>query len=152
MKFFHRRIGRLFVIVGMFGALAAGTSGCFRHGTPEQKIEYVKNKVANKLDLNDEQKKILDKAKEPLHALLKEQEDLRSKHLSELKNALERGGKVESDLFLSLYGDRRDSFDKYAPKFAEIFSELSATLTPEQRTELQELVTKWENRRRHHKK
>jgi Spy/CpxP family protein refolding chaperone len=135
-------VGAIFLI-SAFGLMAAKR---YRDMTPEEIIELIAEKVADRLDLDAEQE-------QRMHALI---DEIRSTHKVVHKNreadrlrVMEelRSEEVDQEMLLELYTSRRDAMEERLPKILAKFADFHNALNDEQKEEiiehLQEKHSRW---------
>jgi Spy/CpxP family protein refolding chaperone len=143
---------RYFLLIPIFAFTLAGATGCWRHWSPEERVDHYASKLKSRLSLNDAQNaKLTDLANE-LKAV--ERETPRSDLKPQLLN-LVNSPTVDAADVKSMIQNRRDevgkridaNFDRIFPKY-KAFHE---SLTPEQRKEASEFIEKnWEQYHGHY--
>jgi Spy/CpxP family protein refolding chaperone len=128
------------IIIG-FGitALTLGTLAACGHKykDPEAKAEWFTEKVASKLDLNEDQRQKLDE----VAALYVENRKERDKYREKTRDTIIELSKAESfdqQKAMSLVQERSRITEEYAPKMVNAYAEFHNMLNAEQRAEITE--------------
>jgi hypothetical protein len=129
-------MGTLFIILSL-GMIAAKS---WRDMSPEEMVGYIKDKVSDRLDLDDAQVEKLDALIEEIVAT---HGTLHKDHESDRELALTELGSDEIDqaLLLDLYQTRRDAFDERLPKILAKFADFHNALNDEQKAQIIEHMT-----------
>lgn len=142
MRPFYRR---KLPIIGMI--LAAGgialASGC-RHHTPEQRVAYVSEKIASKLDFNDQQKALLKDITDEVAKDMKEARERKKASAEEIKSMIS-GDVLNKTRVKELMKERQAFIDSKMDKYIDKVAALHATLTAEQKKEILEKIEKFQN-------
>ncbi len=123
-------------------------SGC-GHRSPEQRAEWMTEKIASKLELNEVQKKQLNSFKDELMDKKRQLRASRSTIEGELIAQL-RNEKIDQEHLKEVIAKEEAKLDEMASTFVTQLAEFHDSLTPEQRTKLTEMVEKWEDHRKRH--
>ncbi len=133
--------------VGLVGGVAAFGGHCpkgdghgYGHGH-EQRAERMVERIAGKLDLNQEQIAKLDKLKEDLLSLRTEMRENRSQHKQELM-ALITAPTLDQDKVLNMLKEKTQAEEQRAPEMIAAIANFSDSLTVEQKQELAETLEK----------
>lgn len=141
MRHAHRRkwpriLGFLFAI-GSIGVLA---TGCNR--SPEEKMTAISEKIADKLDFNDQQKVLLGDITNELKKDFAEEKSLRLAKKEEFKNML-LADDLDKARIKGLIKERQARMDSKIDKYLDKVAALHKTLTPEQKKEILEKAEKF---------
>lgn len=132
----------------VFGFAAVVTAaGCGGHCRSEQgKADWVTNRIANKLDLNDAQKAKLEELKVEILTL---RSDLRKGRNEDFANLMSQATAPELDQakLQALFDTRKETLEKSAPTVIAKLAEFHKTLNPEQKEKLVEIMKKFQ---KHH--
>jgi protein CpxP len=136
---------RLAKIAIMSSALVMGVgtlAACGHHyKTPEERAEYMVEKVADKLDLNDMQK-------EKLAAVKSEMMKLRKQFKGDQDNtpkqvlAIVSQPTLDRDALLNMINARTQAVSNNAPQIVAALGDFYDSLNPEQQAEVRELIEK----------
>jgi periplasmic protein CpxP/Spy len=113
-------------------AAAGGFDGGAWHRTPEEMVAHIKAEIAEKLDLNEDQKTTLDRIAGDMLAEHQELVNERLAFKSRFMDAL-RSEHVDSRELKSLFDSKKPTIDRVMQMAAEHISEFHSMLTPEQR-------------------
>lgn len=122
------------VCVALIGlAIAGGPAGGGWHRSPEEKIDYLKYKMADKLELNEMQKTTLDRIAEELLAEHSQWSGDRETFKASFMETLAKES-VSPEEIEALFETRRPAFKEMLDLVAGHIAEFHSVLTPEQRT------------------
>jgi Spy/CpxP family protein refolding chaperone len=123
-----------FVSICVFISAALLFSGCRSH-SPDHKVEFMVDYVAETLDLNDEQRAQLEEIKEEFIAKAREmhaqKEALHSDLMAELGKA-----EIDQEILKGLIAQKRTQMDEMINLAVTRLVEFHKTLSPEQREKL----------------
>jgi Spy/CpxP family protein refolding chaperone len=147
MHSFYRR--RRFGLGFVTALTAIGLLGSCRPRGPEQRTEWITDRISDKLDLNEQQKVKFNELKNTIL-------EARSRHTGEHRQASQEikamilSEKLESQKIQRLIEKRQQIMkQEFDPVFAKL-SEFHESLTPEQKREAVKLLEKFESRWHHH--
>jgi replication-associated recombination protein RarA len=135
----RKMIGIAIALIGL-GALSACHSR-----TPEARVDHVASKVANKLDLNAQQKVLLDDIANEIKKDMQAEKDIRLSMHSELK-AMIASEELDKTKVKSAIKAKMERIDGKVDKYLDKVAALHKSLNAEQRQELLALVEKFEPR------
>lgn len=123
------------VSVALIGLAIAGPGSGRWHHTPEEKVEYLKSKISEKLELTDAQKVVLNRIGEEI---LAEHDQLEGTHETFKTDLMETLNKeiVTPEELKALFETQKPVIDNLMQMAAEHIAGFHAILTPEQRTTL----------------
>jgi len=137
--------GRGFRALGILltlGGIGLMASGCYR--SPEERMTAISEKIADKLDFNDQQKAMLNDIVAEMKKDFAEEKAVRQSMKGEFKNML-LSDELDKAKIKGLIKERQarmePKFDKYIDKIAA----LHKTLTPEQKKEMIEKIEKFQS-------
>ncbi|WP_413288432.1 Spy/CpxP family protein refolding chaperone [Bdellovibrio sp. HCB337] len=141
MRHTHRRkwpriLGMLLALGGI-GVIAAG---CNR--SPEEKMTAISEKIADKLDFNDQQKGLLGDITNELKKDFAEEKSIRNAKKEEFKNML-LSDDLDKTKIKTLIKERQARMDSKVDKYLDKVAALHKTLTPEQKKEILDKVEKF---------
>lgn len=139
-------VKKLVGVFGIFAIAAIGVAGCHKFGSAEERAAFVHEKLTEKFDLSDQQQAILDKALGSVTAIIKENKSTQKDDFATIRKSIESGETIEPAVFINAYNARRAIIDKHVQQIATSLSELSATLSSEQRKDLLAMLSKVEKR------
>ncbi len=128
----------VFVLLAGIGFLP----GC-RQKSPEKRAEWITNKIASKLELTEVQKKELNSFRDELLEKRKELHQSRMTIREELLNQL-GNEKIDQEHMKEVIRKEEARLDETMSFFVERLAGFHASLTPEQRKKLIELVKEWD--------
>jgi protein CpxP len=146
MKSFIKFTMVTIVITTMLGAMS-GCAYSFRHKSPQERADWLVNKISDELKLNDAQLGKLNVLKDELLTM---RGDYRKKR-SETKLAIDEmlsQPTLDQTRALALIRDRTQEVNEKAPRAVSAFAAFYDSLTPEQQKKLHDEVT--ERMKRHH--
>lgn len=133
------------VIVGLVGLALAGGSHLYGPKSPAQRIDYVKSKLADVLDLTEMQKVAVDRMAEDILAEHGRVATRRGEFKARILDVLNQE-RVSPEDFTSLFEEKKPDIDRIMQLAAEHLAEFHSILTPEQRALL---ITEMENHHSH---
>ena len=124
-------MGTLFVLLSL-GLIAAKS---WRDMTPDEMVDYIEGRVADRLDLNEAQMEKLGALTDEIvathEALHKDRESDHELVASELGS-----DEIDQALLLDLYKTRRDAFDERLPKILAKFADFHNALNGGQKQQI----------------
>jgi Spy/CpxP family protein refolding chaperone len=124
------------VCVALIGlAVAGGPGGGGWHRSPEEKIAYLKSKIAEKLELNEMQKTTLDRIAEEMLDEHAQWSGTREAFKTSFMETLAKES-VSSEEIKALFETKRPVLEEMMELAAVHIAEFHSVLTPEQRTTL----------------
>ena len=133
----------------LLAVAALSLIGCSRHGTPEERADRVMKRIAQQLDLNDEQRTKLEAVKlEVLAArsrLGSEQQKLFDEVIVQVQ-----AGRLDQAKLIQLLERRQELQREAAPAVVAKVAEFHASLTAEQKTKAVEHLQHFRERMGHH--
>jgi flagellar motility protein MotE (MotC chaperone) len=123
------------VCVALIGLAIAGAGPGRWHHTPEEKIEFLKSKISEKLELTDAQKVTLNRIGEEVLAEHDQLEDRHETFKADLVETLEKET-VTTEELIELFETKKPVIDDLMQMAAGHIAEFHAILTPEQRATL----------------
>lgn len=133
-----------FLALGLVGALSLGAVAChFGRGTPEARAEFLVSRAKSKLDLNDTQGAKLDAIKAEWLSFHNEMKGTREQDRAWVKTELMKD-KIDVDAAAQLIARRRQALDAKIPVFLARLSDFHASLSPDQKKEVVELIEHFE--------
>lgn len=142
MRPFYRRKLPIIGLLLAAGGLALA-SGC-RHHTPEQRVAFVSEKIASKLDFDDHQKALLKEITDEIAKDMKEGRERRKANAGEIK-AMLAGDVLNKTRVKELLKERQAFIDSKMDKYIDKVAALHATLKTEQKKELLEKIDRFES-------
>lgn len=145
------RYGKRFGMLGIALAGALGAAGCNHHrgwhhgGNPEKRAEWMADKVADKLDLNDAQKA---KFKDVQDAMLSARKEMRAgrKDLHKELITMVKGPELDQARITTVVNERKAIFEKHLPVVVGKLAEFHKSLSDEQKAEAAEFLEKMHER------
>lgn len=142
----------LILIVLTILLTAAFMAGCSRYQfhskSPENKAEWIVKKISSELDLDDNQKAKLDKIKSEILAKHQNFGGMKSEIWNEVLSQV-KTEKIDEEKLNALLTDKETQFREMHTFMVSKFVEFHAILTPEQRIELAEKMTKFKEKYPH---
>lgn len=139
---------------GLIGAIFAGalaSAGCNHHrgwhhgGNPEKHADWMADKVADKLELNDAQKAKFKEVQDAMLAARKEMREGRKELHKELITMV-KGPELDQERLTAIANDRKAVFEKHLPLVVSKLAEFHKTLSAEQKAEAAEFLEKMQER------
>ncbi len=123
------------VCVALIGLAIAGTGSGPWHRTPEERVEFLKSRISEKLELTDAQKVVLNRIGDEI---LAEHDQLEGTHEAFKTSFMEtlKKDSVTPEELKELFETKKPVIDDLMQMAAEHIAEFHAILTPEQRTTL----------------
>ena len=134
------------VCIALIGLALAGGPGGGWHRTPEEKVEYIKSKIVEKLELDDSQKLALNRIGDEIIAEHQKMEDTHQTFKANLMDTLKKENLTAEDL-KTLFDAKKPVIDDLMQLAAEHIAEFHSILTPEQREILIAEIESHEGRR-----
>ena len=137
-----------FVSICVFISAALLFSGCRSH-SPDHKVEFMVDYIAETLDLNDGQRAQLDEIKEEFMAKAKQmhaqKEATRAEFMAELRNE-----EIDQEKVRDLIAQKRSQMDEMIDLAITRLVEFHKTLLPEQREKLVAKLEWFHEKHQHH--
>jgi Spy/CpxP family protein refolding chaperone len=123
----------------MFLALSAITLplACSRHHTPEERTDWIANRIATKLDLTEEQRVKLDAVKAET---LRARERVHGRHLWDEAMAQINEARLDETKLLALFDEHQRRQREAAPAILAKMAEFHGSLTPAQKEKAKEAL------------
>lgn len=130
-------------VLGLLAAIASIgiLAGCHRH-SPEEKIQYVSEKIASKLDFNDQQKSLFEDITKELKVDFAEEKKIRLSLKSEVQGMIQ-SDQLDKVRVKSLIKERQDRMNSKIDKYLDKVAALHKTLTADQKKEIIEKMDKF---------
>lgn len=142
---------RVWIIAVALAVLAAGmvaVSACHRHRSPSERADYLVDKVAKDLELNEAQRVKLDAVKQEALKAWAEIRNERRAALDEVIAEVEHD-RLDQAKLLALFARHQDLQSRLAPGVAAAAAEFHASLTAEQKTLALEHLRHFRERMQH---
>ncbi|MGD2037819.1 MAG: Spy/CpxP family protein refolding chaperone [Desulfobacterales bacterium] len=137
-----------FIFICVFISAALLFSGCRSH-SPDHKVEFMVDYIAETLDLNDGQRAQLDEIKEEFMAKAKQmhaqKEATRAEFMAELRNE-----EIDQEKVRDLIAQKRSQMDEMIDLAITRLVEFHKTLLPEQREKLVAKLEWFHEKHQHH--
>jgi periplasmic protein CpxP/Spy len=134
------------VCVVLIGLAIAGGPGGGWHRTPEEKVEFIKSKIVEKLDLDDSQKLALNRIGDEIITEHQQMEETHQTFKASFMDTLKKENVTADDL-KALFDTKKPVIDDIMQLAAEHIAEFHSILTPEQRETLIAEIESHEGRR-----
>jgi Spy/CpxP family protein refolding chaperone len=143
----RRLIATAIVVVLIIGAWSV--SACHRYRSPAERADWMAGKIAKELELDDQQRVKLDAIKQEFLAARAE---MRTQHEAMLDKVLAQiqTDHLDQTKLLQLLDEHHALETRLAPSVLAKVAELHATLSPKQKAEAVEQVTRVRERMRQH--
>jgi Spy/CpxP family protein refolding chaperone len=135
------------IVIVMAALVSLVLAGCY-HRTPEQRAEYMVNRMAEELSLSDVQKAQLEKIKNEFLVRRAEMPKLREETVKEA-NALMRSAEIDKARLNALVEKSQTHANDMINFVAAKFTEIHDMLTPEQREKLFKHIEEHMHHERH---
>lgn len=137
---YRRKWPRVLGVLLAAGGIGMIAAGCNR--TPEEKMTMISEKIASKLDFNDQQKALLADITNELKKDFADEKALRNAKQEEFKSML-LADELDRAKIKNLIKERQARIDSKVDKYLDKVAALHKTLTPEQKKEILEKVEKF---------
>jgi Spy/CpxP family protein refolding chaperone len=134
-----------FALVALVAGVLAVTACGHRHHGPEQRAEWMMQRMTNSLDLNDDQQAKLRAIKDEFESGMKQYHQKGQQLFDRLAAEIE-GPKLDKDLLMEMVETRKQAFDEIAPQVIDKVIDFHASLNAEQK---KKLADKMEHFREH---
>jgi Spy/CpxP family protein refolding chaperone len=126
----------ILLAIGGIGVMAAGC-----HRSPEEKMTAISEKIADKLDFNDQQKALLADIIGEMKKDFAEEKALRQSMKGDFKTMI-LSDDLDKSKIKSLIKERQARMDSKVDKYLDKVAALHKTLTPEQKKEIIDKIEK----------
>lgn len=135
-------------IIALAGSLIFGLSGCFKH-TPEEKAEWISDKIASKLELDEAQKVKLSKLKDEI---MKARSEIRADRESTFEQAktMVNSDAMSRDAVRALFDQKHQQVGQLAGPIIDSLVDFHASLNVEQKQQIVEFMEKKKKRSDRH--
>lgn len=137
----NRKWPRVLGVVFAIGAL--GLTGC--HKSPEERMTAISEKIADKLDFNEQQKALLNDITSELKKDFQEEKSIRHGMKDEVK-AMILADNLDKAKIKELIKARQERINSKVDKYLDKVAALHKTLTPEQKKEIIDKMEKFHQR------
>jgi hypothetical protein len=145
MKLSNRIIAAVLLVVGSSGAVYAYS----KHGdwgmSPQEKVEFVTDRVTQKLDLDSQQQQNFSTLAEMVAQLMVDAKATRSEHIGEIGNLLQEPN-LDQSRALEMVRQKTEIINQEAPRVIASLAIFLDSLSDEQKQQLQQFIEK-----RHHR-
>lgn len=128
-------------------AILGGVAACGHHRSPEERADYMVEKVTSKLELTDAQVVELEQLKDELLSVRKSWLEERETVHNQVDNLLSQST-LDQQQVLNLVRERTDSINQKAPQVVTALAGFYDSLDPDQQAMLREKVQ--EHKESHH--
>ena len=137
------------LLVTVLGFVIAGCSTHhFSNKSPEEKAQWISEKISKELDLNDSQNAKLKEIETDILTKYKEHGDTKAELWNELNKQL-NSDNIDEQSLNETFAAKEKQFSEMRVLLVSKFAEFYAVLTPEQRHELSEKLNTMHERWRH---
>lgn len=145
-----KRLTRIAIISSALVVAAGSLAACgYHHKTPEERAEWMVEKVADRLDLNDTQKQKLDVVKIEMMKLRNEFKGEQEKTREQVLGIVSQTT-LDQDTLLSMINARTQAVSNNAPQIVAALGDFYDNLNPEQQAEVREKIEKGTKHRHWH--
>ena len=148
MKLSTRIITAILLIAGSSGVVYAFSKHGGWHMSPAEKVEFVTDRVSNKLDLDPQQAQYFTQFAETVASLMQAAHESRQQHVDEI-TALLDAPSFDQARALQLVQQKTRLVDDEAPAVIASLGLFLDSLNPAQKQKLQEFVRHHHEHRRH---
>ncbi|WII70847.1 Spy/CpxP family protein refolding chaperone [Bdellovibrio sp. 22V] len=138
----HRKWPKVLGILLAIGSVGF-LSGC--HKSPEERISAISEKIADKLDFNEQQKALLGDITSEMKKDFAEEKNVR-KGMKDTVKGLILADDLDKSRIKELIKARQARFDAKVDKYLDKVAALHKTLTPEQKKEMIDKIEKFHAR------
>ena len=142
------------IVLLVLGVLTVGAVAWAKHNgycSIENRMQHISERIAHRLDLNDDQRVRLDDLVGTLRELRHEQRDSRQAMKDTVAEMLSAAS-LDRDRALALADQRLQGLSDSARTLVDAFADFSDSLTPEQRSRLTRLIEeRWMAHAGHHR-
>ena len=136
----HARFKKLFGLVAAIATI--GFLGACHHHSAEDRIGFIGDKIASKLDFNDQQKTLLSDITQELKKDFSEEKNIRLSLKSEVENMIQ-SDQLDKERIKTLIKEKQERMNAKIDKYLEKISALHKTLNKEQKQEIIEKIEKF---------
>ena len=148
MKLSYILIAALVLVIGGSGAVYAYGKHGHWHMTPEEKVEFVTDRVSKKLDLTDQQRENFTSLANTVAGIMLEAKASKTEHMAEVSQLLEEPSFNQARA-MQLVQQKTDLIDEKAPLVISQLAIFLDSLDVEQKRQLQDLIRHHHEHRRH---
>ena len=141
-----KRLTKLTLIVTSAVILVGSFTACQHHRDPEQRAEWIVEKVTNKLELDDVQQNNLKSLSDEMLNVRKAMKQQADEKHEQLQSMLEQPTIDQSQL-LSIIQTHNQLINEHAPQVVSAIADFYNSLKPEQQAEIREFM---QEHRDHH--
>ena len=142
-----KRRNKIFITIVSGIILASGLAAC-NHHSPEEKADYMVEKITSKLELSTPQVSQLEQLKNEVLGLRKSMLAERDAVHSEIDELFSQAT-LDQSRTLGLVRNRTESINQKAPQLVTAFAGFYDSLSPEQQAKLREKVKEHKERSHH---
>ena len=143
-----KKRNKIMIAIASGIALVSGLAACGHHHTPEERADYMVEKITSKMDLTEPQVNKLDALKDELLSVRKEMLEERETVHNEVNELLSQPT-LDQTRALSLVRDRTESVNQKAPQVITALAGFYDSLNPEQQAMLREKLEEHKAHRHH---
>jgi hypothetical protein len=149
MKLSNRIIAAVLLVVGSSGAVYAFS----KHGdwgmSPQEKVEFVTDRVTQKLELDSQQQQNFSTLAEMVAQLMVDAKATRAEHIGEIGNLLQEPN-LDQSRALELVRQKTEIINREAPAVIASLAIFLDSLSDVQKQQLQQFIEKRHHRHRDH--
>jgi len=134
-------------IIALAVTLLFGVSACFRH-SPEQKAEWVTERITSRLELDETQKQKLDALKDEIMRARKDLQTDRESSFEQARDLVTREV-LDKDAARALFDQKHQKFAVYADPVLDRLADFHASLNAPQKQQIAEFMDKHKERGEH---
>lgn len=131
-------------IIALAGTLLLGLTGCFKH-SPEEKAEWITDRVASKLELDETQKGKLVALKDEIMKARKDLQADRESSFDEVRTMV-KSDVMNKDSIKALFDQKHQKMEQHADPVLDKLIDFHASLTVEQKQQIVEFMDKHQER------
>jgi len=137
------------LLVAVLGILVAGCAKHrFSHKSPDEKAQWLSEKISSELDLDDMQNAKLNQIKSEILARYKQQGDFKTDIWNTFNTQI-KGDSIDRQKLNETFASKEKQFSEMRVLMVDKFAEFYAVLTAEQRSDLASKIGKMHRRWKH---
>jgi len=143
-----KRLSKIVIITSGAVLLAGSIAACSHHRSPEQRAEWMMEKVSKELKLDDAQQAKLKTLSEDMLAIRKQMHNEFGSDRDQVLGLLDQP-KLDQAKILGMVKEHTQTINEQAPKIVAAMGAFYDSLSPEQQAEMREFVKEHHEHRRH---
>ena len=131
-------------LIALSAAVLFGVAGCFKH-TPEEKAEWITDRISSKLELDESQQQKLASVKDEVLALRAAMHEDREARFEKADEMIRSDYIAPADI-KAIWTDKEAIINRHADELAQKVSDFHASLNAEQKAKAAEYIQKKRDR------